>query len=148
LHALQVPAGLPAADVPSMARGYLQRLARRDPVAATSLAPVLRRIESLSAALGDLEAPCVLVHGDLMAENVLGEDALLVDWEYAQAADPAWDLACLLGYYPRLQASLGDLLGCASIEAQAGRERLRLQQERFSLLNRLWGLAYGQGHAS
>jgi aminoglycoside phosphotransferase (APT) family kinase protein len=41
-------------------------------------------------------APSTLVHGDLLGQNILvgmdGRDAV-IDWEYAQFGDPAYDLA-------------------------------------------------------
>lgn len=148
LHGLAVPAEIPDADAPGMARGYLARLAQRDAAAAEALHPVLRQVEELTAALAGGRR--VLVHGDLMASNLLGPRPLLVDWEYAQAAHPAWDFACLLSYYPWLEAPLAPLLARAGLHAGEGRERLRLELERFRLLNRLWESAYaapGQGRA-
>lgn len=148
LHALAAPVSLPAADLSAIARGYVQRIGQRDTRVALELAPLLRRLESLGVGTGGVGERRVLVHGDLMANNLLGEAPFLIDWEYAQAADPAWDLACLLSYYPRLQSSLDALLGCAGLDDPAGRERLQLQQERFDLLNRLWEQAYGARGAS
>jgi aminoglycoside phosphotransferase (APT) family kinase protein len=42
------------------------------------------------------EAPSKLVHGDLLGQNVLlglSEPDAVIDWEYAQFGDPAYDLA-------------------------------------------------------
>jgi aminoglycoside phosphotransferase (APT) family kinase protein len=42
------------------------------------------------------EAPSRLVHGDLLGQNILlglGEPDAVIDWEYAQFGDPAYDLA-------------------------------------------------------
>lgn len=144
LHALAIPADLPVADAPAMARGYVERLARRDPVSARALQPLVEQVRRLSAVLAPT-ARRVLVHGDLAASNIIGVAPLLVDWEYAQAADPGWDFACLLSYYPALEARLEPLLDAAGIGDAAGRERLRLERERFGLLNRLWDHAYPAG---
>ena len=42
------------------------------------------------------EEPAVLLHGDLLGQNILlypGQPLGLIDWEYAQRGDPAYDLA-------------------------------------------------------
>jgi thiamine kinase-like enzyme len=141
LHALAVPDTVPTADALGMARGYLARLAARDAAAAATREPMLERLQVLSTELEVLGQRRVLVHGDLMVSNLLGPQPQLVDWEYAQAADPTWDCACLLSYYPFLQSRLALLLASAGLDVADG-PRLALQQERFVLLNRLWSEAY------
>ncbi|HUG72527.1 MAG TPA: phosphotransferase [Steroidobacteraceae bacterium] len=148
LHALEVPAELPAANAPAMALGYLAILRWRDPAAAAALEPLARRVEQVTAELAGAGQRRALVHGDLMVSNMLGPQPLLVDWEYAQASDPGWDFACLLSYYPRLEPALARLLGSAGLDDPETRSHLALQRERFALLNRLWERAYpapGQG---
>jgi thiamine kinase-like enzyme len=66
---------------------------------------------------------------------------VLIDWEYAQVADPTYDVACLLVYYPRVESHLEVLLGAAGLDSIADRAALTLQRELFGCLNRLWGLA-------
>ena len=63
---------------------------------------------------------------------------MLVDWEYAQLADPIYDLACLSVYYPGLRLRGGELLGTAGITDANGAVRLRLHAHLFDCLNRLW----------
>src|SRR5690606_14003992 len=138
LHGIRAPADVPGADAGAMARGYVERLQRRAPAAAESLLPLVQRIEAISAELAGLEEDAVLVHGDLMAGNMLDQGPRLVDWEYAQAADPSWDWACLLSYYPALEPWAERLMEGKG-DAQG---RLTLQRERFELLNRLWQRAY------
>jgi len=137
LHALPVPPGLPAVDTVAMAGHYLARLAALDTGEATALAPLRERIAALSARLSATGLPPVLNHGDLMVANMLGAAPRLVDWEYAQIAEPGWDLACLLTYYPDMARFLPVLLASSGLPpaAIAG---LELQRERFELLNRLW----------
>lgn len=144
LHALAIPAELPVADAPAMARGYVERLRQRDPASARALQPLVDQVGRLSAVLAPT-ARRVLVHGDVAASNILGAAPLLVDWEYAQAADPGWDFACLLSYYPTMEQRLEPLLDAAGIGDAAARERFRLERERFGLLNRLWDQAYPAG---
>jgi hypothetical protein len=61
-----------------------------------------------------------------------------VDWEYAQLADPVYDLACLSVYYPGLLLRGRELLGTAGITDANGAVRLRLYAQLFDCLNRLW----------
>lgn len=147
LHELPAPADLPAVDVPAMARDYLTRLAAVDAAQAAELAPLGERLVALSARLSDLTPRPVLNHGDLMASNMLGRLPLLVDWEYAQAADPTWDLACLLTYYPAMSRFMPRLLAAAGLGGTVAALTLELQRERFELLNRLWErlAAHGAG---
>ncbi len=146
LHALDVPEGLTEVDATEIARGYLTQLAPVAPKEVIDLGPLLARIEALGRRLSNNGAGLVLNHGDLTVTNMLGKLPLLVDWEYTQLADRSWDLACLLGYYPGLDALAPRLL--ASYGLPPGeRERLALQRERFELLNRLWErvAAHGAG---
>jgi aminoglycoside phosphotransferase (APT) family kinase protein len=147
LHALPVPAELPVVDVPAMARDYLGRLAAVDAAEATELAPLGERIAALSARLSAMALRPALNHGDLMASNMLGKAPLLVDWEYAQATDPTWDLACLLTYYPGMARFMDQLLAGTGLAGTAAAAGLELQRERFELVNRLWErlAAHGSG---
>jgi aminoglycoside phosphotransferase (APT) family kinase protein len=72
---------------------------------------------------------------------------MLVDWEYAQLADPVYDLACLCVYYPSLRRRGGELLGAAGITDANATGRLRLHAELFDSLNRLWQQAQAVRHA-
>ena len=63
---------------------------------------------------------------------------MLVDWEYAQLADPVYDLACLAVYYPGLRLRTEELLGAAGITDADGAVRLRLYAQLFDSLNTLW----------
>lgn len=146
LHALPVPDGLLEVDAAGIARGYLAQLARVAPREALDLEPLLGRIEVLGRRLSNDGAGLVLNHGDLAVSNMLGDRPLLVDWEYTQLADRTWDLACLFGYYPGLDAHAPRLLAGYGL-APGDADRLGLQRERFELLNRLWErvAAHGAG---
>lgn len=69
---------------------------------------------------------------------------MLVDFEYAQLADPVYDLACLCVYHPALAPRGGALLAMAGMLAMAGISdgegalRLARYRELFGCLNRLW----------
>jgi aminoglycoside phosphotransferase (APT) family kinase protein len=142
-HALDVPAGTADVDAPAMAHGYMQQIAQRDPALTSALAGQLQRVAALSCAIADLSSSRAINHGDLHASNIIGSGPLLIDWEYTQCADPTYDIACLLTYYPSLEAQRDLLLGAASLTAAADRTMLALQRERFACLNRLWSHANG-----
>jgi len=141
LYALPVPAQVPPVDVRQIASGQLALLEARGAGAAG--ADLVRRIGQLDEELLGLGCRPVLCHGDLQASNLLGPRPLLVDWEYAQVADPTYDLACLLTYYPWLAARIDGIMGTAGLEGAGHRARLALQQQQFALLNRLWELVEG-----
>ena len=71
---------------------------------------------------------------------------MLVDWEYAQLADPVYDLACLSVYYPGQRLRGGELLRTAGITDANGAVRLRLHAQLFDSLNRLWEQAEALRH--
>jgi aminoglycoside phosphotransferase (APT) family kinase protein len=138
LHELPVPAGLPPVDAPAMADAYLLSLRQVDAPGAAQLVPVRDRIAALGERLLQFGMVPVLNHGDLVVSNLLGRAPLLVDWEYAQVAEPGWDLACLLTYYPAMSRFLPQLLPRAGMPPGAASAVLELQLERFALLNHLW----------
>jgi aminoglycoside phosphotransferase (APT) family kinase protein len=142
LHALECPATLPRMDICGIAHGYLERIAKFGPEHAERAAIECAAIERVSRDLEGLSERSVLNHGDLMAANLLGPGPVvppvLVDWEYAQRADPTWDLACLLAYYPALEQRRDRLLGAAGLAGAQDRQILSLQLRLFSRFNRLW----------
>ena len=81
---------------------------------------------------GDLP-PCIN-HGDLQVANLIGNPPVFLDWEYAQIAAPTWDLACLLTYYPALQAWQPDLLAASGLFRPGDLELLGLHKQLFACL--------------
>lgn len=138
LHALTAPAGLPRLDAPAIAIGYVQQLQELQAVDMDSWHLQQQQVEVLSRALSGLADQCVLNHGDLQCANLIGDQPMLIDWEYAQLADPTYDIACLLTYYPQAEPHLDVLLASAGMGNPAQRRILALQRERFACLNRLW----------
>lgn len=138
LHAIPLPRGVPPFDATEIATGYLQQLEQRDPAVAAQFEPLQHKVLELSQAIADLALPAVLNHGDLQAANMLGPEPMLVDWEYAQLVDPAYDIACLLTYYPALESRVPRLLHSAGLLRSVDLAALALQRERFACLNQLW----------
>jgi thiamine kinase-like enzyme len=87
-----------------------------------------------------------IVHGDLTHANVLdGRQLWLLDWEYAQCADPAYDVACVLAYSPAARQQAPQLLAAAGLPGAGPRERLADAILVYEGLTRLWHLARGTG---
>jgi len=138
LHAITPPKDVAAFDPGSIATGQAQAILERDPAAAAQVDTLVARTQQLAVDCAALAATPVTTHGDLDAGNLVGPVPMLVDWEYAQLADPVYDLACLCVYYPDLRLRGGELLGATGIADADGIVRLRLYTELFDSLNRLW----------
>jgi aminoglycoside phosphotransferase (APT) family kinase protein len=141
LHDCEPPESFAAVDYAAIAEGQLQQIARCRANELPAARALARRVDEIAnSGAGKVRA---IVHGDLQASNLVGAAPQLIDWEYAQIADPTYDIACLLDYYPPLDAWLETLLGAAGLAAAADRERLSTQRQLFSALNRLWFMANG-----
>jgi aminoglycoside phosphotransferase (APT) family kinase protein len=101
LHALRPPAECGAGFEPlALVRHYLELAG----VASEAPHDAGRVLSRLRGSVAQIEAaakrPCI-VHGDLPYGNVLENSALwLLDWEYAQLADPVYDVAGVLACVP------------------------------------------------
>src|SRR5580704_3298033 len=115
LNSLTPPWGLTAFDPASIATGQAQAILERDPAAAEQVDSLVARTQRLAVHCAAFAVTPVTTHGDLTANNVIGPVPMLVDWEYAQLADPVYDLACLSIYYPGLRRRGGELLDAAGI---------------------------------
>jgi len=138
LHATTPPKGLAAFDPVSIARGLAQAILERYPAAAAKVNALVARTRQLALDCAAFAVTPVTTHGDLNASNLIGPAPMLVDWEYAQLADPVYDLACLSVYYPGLRPRSEELLGSTGITDADGAVRLRLHAQLFDSLNRLW----------
>ena len=143
LHGLPVPDSMIEMDAADIARGQMQCLLESHPDSGHQVRLLVSQVDQLGAVLRDMGGRRALNHGDLQVGNMLGSGPKLVDWEYAQVADPTYDLACLLSYYPALAASSDRLLGSAGLNRRSDRARLAVQIEQFGHLNRLWELVEG-----
>lgn len=139
LHALAPPAGVTPVDPVAIAEGYMELAAARDPGLPRELEPRLRAVAAAAAQLAGTKR-LVLNHGDLQAANLLGPLPVLVDWEYSQCADPTWDLACLLEYYPELLPRRDAVIEACGLDPARDGEILSFQQALFAQLNALWSL--------
>jgi thiamine kinase len=87
----------------------------------------------------------VIIHGDLNHLNLIEAERLwLIDWEYAQVADPIMDIGCLLAYYPAAAAQADELLAAAGLGARAQRGRVASATFLYQALSWLWHVARGE----
>lgn len=89
VHSIRLPG--PRLDLAAAAAAYARQSA--EPTALAMAESVRRLLDSL----GRPEGPPVLCHHDPVAANIVGYRApLLIDWEYAAAGDPGFDLAAVI----------------------------------------------------
>ena len=138
LHETTPPTELAAFDPVSIAAEQAQTILDRDPAAAAQVDALVARMLQLAVDCASFAVTPVTTHGDLTTSNLIGPRPMLVDWEYAQLADPVYDLACLSVYYPSLRLREEELLGAAGITDANGAVRLKLHVQLFDNLNKLW----------
>jgi thiamine kinase len=86
-----------------------------------------------------------IVHGDPTAGNLLGHRRLwLIDWEYAQIADPVFDVAAVLVYQPEARALMPRLLRACGQELALRDGRLKCAAQIHDALQWLWRMARGE----
>jgi thiamine kinase-like enzyme len=138
LHALEVPAGVVPFDPVACAHEYLQ-LARDEPATNPATVKILAAIDASARQVADGTAGHAIVHGDLAHGNVLdGAQLWLLDWEYAQCADPLYDVACALAYYSQARPQAAQFLAAAGLEGPGLAERLGAAIRVYEGLSELW----------
>jgi thiamine kinase-like enzyme len=71
--------------------------------------------------------------------NLIGSHRLyLLDWEYAAVADPLFDLACILAYYPQAADHAEALLDATQLADVATGEMLRETTWLWMLVSYFW----------
>lgn len=150
VHAIKIHSGLRPMDAAAIAREQLQLITStvatvggRKQEAADLADRAIQLAQILRTSATSRDMPSCINHGDLQVANLVGPLPVFVDWEYAQIAAPTYDIACLMTYYPRLRPLQAELMAAAGLARPEDLERLELQQQLFSCLNRLWGIANG-----
>lgn len=140
LHGIEPPGEVAPFDPDACAQQYLQLI---DTAAASATAVAVR---AAAARVAAHRVPPVIVHGDLTHANMLdGRELWLLDWEYAQCADPVYDVACVLAYCPAARPQAPRLLAAAGLPGAGPRSRLADAILVYEGLTRLWHLARGTG---
>ena len=138
LHSLEIPAVAPF-RLDELIRQHCRRLAAAFPDERTALERLARDCMTQLEAVGGAKRAPAIVHNDLHHSNIIdGPRLVLVDWEYAGVADPLFDLACLLAYYPEARKMGGMLLECAGLGTSATVAMLRTAAALFRTLSDLW----------
>ena len=140
LHALAPPTTVERFDPMASARRYAEHIVRGDPGESGRVGNLLERGAEAFERSGSRERAACIVHSDLHHGNVLTADRIyFIDWEYAHVGDPLFDLACIIGYYPRSVAHGGLLLKASGLDAQGVTEAQLAELTRvFNLLTFLW----------
>ncbi len=142
LHALPAPDGPGSFDPQACARDYLRRLDSALAVRAGAAA-VVEAVGEAAATVACSSTRRCIIHGDLVHGNLReGTRLWLLDWEYAQLADPCYDAACALAYYPSARAQQARFLAAAGVHGRA--DALVAAIYVYEALTWLWRLARGE----
>jgi aminoglycoside phosphotransferase (APT) family kinase protein len=141
LHGLALPP-LQSFDPLSLAVHYAS-IAR--PGSRSASERVLAALRIALQRLAPGERPACIVHGDLIHTNLLqGERLWLLDFEYAQWADPVYDMGCVLAYYPAARRHADLLLAAAGLDARVHREEIDAAIYVYRAMTWLWHQARGE----
>jgi thiamine kinase len=139
LHTLPVPTGLTGFDPHACACDYLSRLGSGAGERGRAAA-VVKAVGEAAAEVAYTSTRVGIIHGDLVHGNLRdGTRLWLLDWEYAQLADPRYDAACVLAYYPEARARQARLLAAAGLAG--GADGLAAAIYVYEALTWLWRLA-------
>jgi aminoglycoside phosphotransferase (APT) family kinase protein len=149
LHAIETPADLPAFAPAALASDYAR--AGNAGASGECTAHARQLCAAVIAAEPQLQVPgraLRLVHGDPTEGNVLdGRRLWLIDWEYAQCADPLFDVAAVLAYYPAARPFRLELLAAAGLASRARNGHLAAAIRIHMALEWLWRHARGESPA-
>jgi aminoglycoside phosphotransferase (APT) family kinase protein len=125
-----------------LAQDYLQQAADGGPAdAAQMLAALAAAVECVQ----DAHGRDGIVHGDLVPGNLLEAGQLwLLDWEYAQVADPIYDVASVIVAGPAAAAHTDFLLAAAGMAGDRSGQRLGAAVYVYQALGWAWHLARGE----
>lgn len=144
LHHLSPPAALAARFDPCALTSSYLRQAQGAGVAVAGYEAVVGQLQRAQAEIEAADVQPAVVHGDLPYGNVLENSRLwLLDWEYAQVADPIYDVACILAHLPLSSGLQQRLLAACGLGTAAAR-RLPAATFAYRALTWAWHLARGE----
>jgi thiamine kinase-like enzyme len=145
LHALEPPATVAPFDPGACAQQYL-RLIEADGASTAVAAAVAAAVRGAADVVASRGVRPAIVHGDLTHANLLdGRQLWLLDWEYAQVADPVYDAACVLAYCPLARPQAAPLLEAAGLAGTSAIGTLDEAIRVYEGLTWLWHRARGTG---
>jgi thiamine kinase-like enzyme len=143
LHQLSAPAA--PFEPLQIAQAYVAAAAPVGEPLAAAAAGLLSTVAAAQARFAEDSAGRVIIHGDLNHLNLIEARQLwLIDWEYAQVADPLLDLGCVLAYYPASAAHAQELLAAAGLGGGEQRGRLATATFLYRAMSWLWHIARGE----
>jgi thiamine kinase len=138
LHAI-APPRVASFDLAVILRGHAAKLIEALPEERGLVASLMRRADAVLARCRSAGRVATIVHNDLSHLNLIQAERLyLIDWEYAAVADPIFDLACVLAYYPQAEPHAQELLDATGLAAQVSIAELLSTRFLFVLLSFLW----------
>jgi len=100
LHGLGPPAGVRRLEYTELIRGYRRSLAGRPRRSGEGHEALAAEADRRLAGIGAGSRVRALCHNDLHHRNIIeGRALMLIDWEYAAAGDPMFDLASFACYH-------------------------------------------------
>ena len=139
LHGLSVPNGVRSVDLAASVDGYLSTLNERGVETPLRTDSLRKRAHGCAATLsaGTIGRLC---HNDVHHLNVVDDGSLhLIDWEYAGAGTPYFDLASVCVYHSYDAGMRRDLLTAYASDGDARSiERLELACWLFEYIRDLW----------
>jgi aminoglycoside phosphotransferase (APT) family kinase protein len=138
LHAIAPPAVAPF-NLAALLQGHAANLIDALPAERGFLESLMERADAALALCASAGREATIVHNDLCHLNLIqGERLYLIDWEYAAVADPIFDLACVLAYYPQAEPYTRELLEATRLAACVSTAELLRARFLFMLLSFLW----------
>ena len=138
LHSLKAPVVAPF-DLGAILRCHTAELGRALPAEEPLFRGLLQAAEAALALCQQGGRGAAIVHNDLHHSNLIqARELCFIDWEYAAVADPIFDLACVLAYYPQSQAHARSLLDAAGLAGAGSARQLAAASSLFVLLSFLW----------
>jgi thiamine kinase len=139
LHDLDVPAGIVPVDLPATVDGYVRTLDERGSSSGLTVPSVRECAMAMAQQLGR-NALVRLCHNDVHHLNIVADgDVRLIDWEYAGAGDPFFDLASVCVYHRYDREQRERLLWAYAPDSDASAwYRLELACWLFDYIRDLW----------
>ena len=126
-------------DVWVVLEHHYERLREGAPEEGAAFEQLMQRAGAALQACGTRARAKALVHIDIHHTNLIGTERLyLLDWEYAAVADPLFDLACILAYYPQAAVHTDALLDSTRLAGLGTAEMLRQTTWLWMLVSYFW----------
>ncbi|HSY08684.1 MAG TPA: phosphotransferase [Steroidobacteraceae bacterium] len=138
LHTVAAPAVVPF-DPAAIMRGHAAILIEAQPAERALVEELMEQADAALALCARSARAPTIVHNDLHHSNLIDAERLyLIDWEYAAVADPIFDPACVLAYYPQAEPYAPELLDAVGLAAEVSVAELARARFVFLLLSFLW----------